>query len=81
MLQETENMRLKGRVIWFNNDKGFGFAVPDVAAIDVLIERKVIFGGKSLEIKQNQRIEMLLGQDDNGGFHAKELTVLEYDDV
>ncbi|WP_159064738.1 cold shock domain-containing protein [Thaumasiovibrio subtropicus] len=48
----------KGRVKWFNDKKGFGFAVPDCAAIDVMIHFSAIEMDGYKRLIPGQRVYM-----------------------
>ena len=57
---------MKGKVKWFNNAKGFGFAVPEGTADDVFIHFSQIKMDGYKTLKTGQLIEFDLVEGDKG---------------
>ncbi|WP_413110465.1 cold shock domain-containing protein [Thaumasiovibrio sp. DFM-14] len=67
----TQIYRTKGRVKWFNDKKGFGFAVPDCAAIDVMIHFSAIEMDGYKRLIPGQRVYMEIeDRGENEGLKA-----------
>ncbi|GAM75385.1 hypothetical protein JCM19241_3297 [Vibrio ishigakensis] len=60
--------RLKAQVTWFNQDKRFGFAVPDIVAVDVLINLNLL-NTPELVLEVGDRVYVEFQQKD-GAFYA-----------
>ncbi|WP_159654596.1 cold-shock protein [Vibrio atypicus] len=60
---------LKAQISWFNSEKGFGFAVPDIIAIDVLIDTSQL-ENQSISLSTNQRVYLEVEQDQDGAYQA-----------
>ncbi|OJI22255.1 cold shock protein CspE [Vibrio vulnificus] len=67
--ETLEMLGLKAKVTWFNSEKKFGFAVPDVVPIDVLIDLSSI-NLTNMELALGQRIYIEIETPDDGGFRA-----------
>ena len=55
----------KGRVKWFNAEKGFGFITQDEGD-DVFVHFSAIQGDGYRELKENQRVEFEVKKGDKG---------------
>ncbi|NVD07755.1 cold shock domain-containing protein [Vibrio sp. JPW-9-11-11] len=66
---------LKAKITWFNDEKKFGFAVPDVVPIDVLIDLSSI-NRSELELTLGQRIYIEVEAQQDGAFRATTLIPL-----
>lgn len=61
--------QLKAQVTWFNPDKGFGFAAPDIIAIDVLIDVNSL-DTPDLQLQTGDRVFIEVFKDPDGRFQA-----------
>jgi CspA family cold shock protein len=54
---------IKGKVKWFNNQKGYGFIVPDQGGTDVFVHYSTIQGEgyKTLSPGQDVQFELIKG--------------------
>ncbi|MDF2154599.1 cold shock domain-containing protein [Vibrio sp. CAU 1672] len=66
---------LKAKVSWFNKDKGFGFAIPDVVPIDVLIDATLL-ANPQLDLTPGQRVYIEIERQQDGGYRACQLVPL-----
>lgn len=55
--------KLKGKVKWFSNEKGYGFITPEGGAKDVFVHHTAIQGEgyKSLDEEQEVEFEIVQG--------------------
>lgn len=66
-----------GSVKWFNTDKGYGFLTPDEGARDVFVHITALQEAGLDTLKEGQRIEFELTQNQDGKTKATGLRVLE----
>lgn len=66
--------RLKGKVKWFDETKGFGFITPDNGQEDCFVHRSAVPGGKPLA--EGGRVEFQIITDDKGRKAAAEVSRL-----
>ena len=66
-------MRLKGKLVNWNNDKAYGFVRPNVEGKDVFIH-KAAFNNRQRIPQVNDVITFSIGKDKSGRFSAKEAT-------
>ena len=65
-----------GTVKWFNNDKGYGFAVNE-SGEDVFIHYRAIMGDQQYKtLAEGQRVEFVQVKSEKG-WQAAEVSVLE----
>jgi CspA family cold shock protein len=59
-----KQVRLQGKVKWFDDTKGFGFITPDDGKEDCFVHRSAIQGGRSLA--EGTRVEFHIVNDEKG---------------
>jgi len=57
---------MKGKVKWFNESKGYGFATPEDGSKDVFIHFSSIQGSGFKTLAENDAIEFDVEQSDKG---------------
>ena len=65
-MQEVETVEMKGKVKWFNESKGFGFATPEDGSKDVFVHFSAIQGNGFKTLAENDSIEFDIEQSDKG---------------
>ncbi len=55
-----------GIVKWFNNDKGFGFIMPDNGGKDLFAHFSEIQGTGHRSLQENQRVSFVVGEGQKG---------------
>ncbi|MGR5266992.1 cold-shock protein [Vibrio astriarenae] len=73
--EALEMLGLKAKITWLNSEKKFGFAVPDVVPIDMLIDLSSI-NRSELELTLGQRIYIEVEAQQDGAFRATTLIPL-----
>ncbi|WP_236187690.1 cold-shock protein [Pseudomonas pharyngis] len=58
--------RLYGTVKWFNDEKGFGFIVPDGEGDDLFVHFKAIESDGFKSLKEGQRVSFIAERGRNG---------------
>ena len=66
MKLEVNNMRLKGKVKWFYNKKGYGFVVCEEVNEDIFIGYNNIYGKGFKTLKQGQTVSFDLEETEKG---------------
>lgn len=61
-----ENIVAKGTVKWFNDQKGFGFIVPDDGSEDLFVHHSNISGGGFKTLAEGQTVEYVPAQGRKG---------------
>jgi len=57
---------LKGKVKWFNEQKGYGFITPDDGSEDVFVHHTSILTEGFRSLRDNQDVEFEVGQGKKG---------------
>ena len=59
-------MGIKGKVKWFNDQKGYGFITPEDGTPDVFVHHTSIKGEGFRTLAENQSVEFEVMQSDKG---------------
>ena len=59
-------MSMKGKVKWFNDQKGYGFITPDDGTADVFVHHTAIQTDGFRSLSENQAVEFEILQSDKG---------------
>ncbi len=59
-------MSMKGKVKWFNDQKGYGFITPDDGSADVFVHHTAIQTDGFRSLSENQAVEFEILQSDKG---------------
>ena len=59
-------MSMKGKVKWFNDQKGYGFITPDDGSADVFVHHTSIQGSGFKTLAENQAVEFDTLNSDKG---------------
>ncbi|MBI5629873.1 MAG: cold shock domain-containing protein [Elusimicrobia bacterium] len=59
-------MAIRGKVKWFNDQKGYGFIIPDDGSPDVFVHHTSIQGQGFKTLAENQSVEFELLNSDKG---------------
>ena len=65
-VEEHKQMGMKGKVKWFNDQKGYGFITPDDGTADVFVHHTAIQGDGFKSLAENQAVEFEILQSDKG---------------
>lgn len=67
--------KMKGKVKWFNDQKGFGFITPDDGSKDLFVHHSSIQGTGFKTLAENQEVEFTTEQSEKGP-RAANVTVI-----
>ncbi len=56
----------KGKVKWFNDQKGYGFITPDDGSKDLFVHHSAVIGEGFKTLSEGQEVEFELTQTDKG---------------
>ncbi|MBI4424571.1 MAG: cold shock domain-containing protein [Elusimicrobia bacterium] len=59
-------MAVRGKVKWFNDQKGYGFITPEDGSPDVFVHHTAIQGEGFRSLSENQLVEFDILQSDKG---------------
>lgn len=59
-------MAIRGKVKWFNDQKGYGFITPEDGSPDVFVHHTAIQGEGFRSLTENQAVEFDILQTDKG---------------
>jgi len=57
---------MKGKVKWFNDQKGYGFITPEDGSRDLFVHHTAILGEGFRTLSENQEVEFEVIQSDKG---------------
>jgi CspA family cold shock protein len=57
---------MKGKVKWFNDQKGFGFITPEDGSKDLFVHHSSIQGSGFKTLAENQEVEFDVQQSEKG---------------
>ena len=57
---------MKGKVKWFNDQKGYGFVTPDDGSKDLFVHHSAILGDGFKTLAENQEVEFDVTQSEKG---------------
>jgi CspA family cold shock protein len=58
---------MKGSILWFNDEKGYGFIKPDIGAKDIFVHHSGISKiGTSGKLKKDQKVEFETSENEKG---------------
>ncbi len=57
---------MKGKVKWFNDQKGYGFITPEDGSADVFVHHTSILGEGFKTLAENQAVEFEILQSEKG---------------
>lgn len=69
-------MRVKGTVLWFSRQKGYGFIAPHSVADDVFVHYNSIAGDGFRELAKHEVVEFEIEAGPGGRPHAVHVTRL-----
>ena len=61
-----KQMSMKGKVKWFNDQKGYGFITPEDGSADVFVHHTSILGEGFKTLAENQAVEFDVQESDKG---------------
>ena len=67
---------MRGKVMWFNNAKGFGFLKPDDGSKDVFVHFSAIQDDGYKQLTEGQTVEFEIGKGKKGP-QAENVVVVE----
>ena len=58
---------MKGSILWFSEEKGYGFIKPDLGSKDIFVHHSGIMKSEaSNKLKKDQRVEFEIAENEKG---------------
>ncbi|CAL5369457.1 unnamed protein product [Camellia sinensis] len=73
-MEEDNSARMKGVLKWFNDQKGFGFIIPDGGGEDLFVHQSSIKSDGFRILGDGEAVEFVIDSGDDGRTKAVDIT-------